>query len=255
MFLIFISDLGVDLPANAKTFILKYVDDTKAIHPVTTPEDVEAFQESLDLLYRWQSINNMEWNGSKFVAVRIGPLSDITENTMIFTPEVGEPITVKDHTKDLGVLIDSNADFCPQRRAVAAKTSAKAALVLRTFQGRSLPLMRTLWRTVVQPHQDYASQLWAPVGLQGDLQLQEAPLRAFTRRVRGLSTLPYWERLASMRLLSTERRQERYKVIYTWKALKGLVPPCGITLAPVTNTTSGQLALVPSLSGTCVTPL
>ena len=36
-----------------------------------------------------------------------------------------------------------------------------------------------------------------------DLQMQEAPLRAFTRRVRGLTDLPYWERLAKMNLLST----------------------------------------------------
>ena len=157
---------------------------------------------------------------------------------------------MKEFTKDLGVLIDDKADFRPQRWAVAAKTASKAAWVLRTFQGRHLPLMRTLWRTLVQPHQDYASQLWAPVGLQGDLQLQEAPLRAFTRRVQGLTDLPYWERLARMNLLSTERRQERYRIIYTWKALKGLVPPCGISLAPVTNTRSGLLALVPSLSGT-----
>ena len=132
---------------------------------------------------------------------------------------------------------------------MSAKTASKAAWVLRTFQGRQLPLMRTLWRTLVQPHQDYASQLWAPVGLQGDLQLQEAPLRAFTRRVRGLTDLPYWERLDRMNLLSTERRQERYRIIYTWKALKGLVPPCGISLAPATNTRSGLMALVPSLSG------
>ena len=83
---------------------------------------------------------------------------------------------MKEFTKDLGVLIDDKADFRPQRWAVAAKTASKAAWVLRTFQGRHLPLMRTLWRTLVQPHQDYASQLWAPVGLQGDLQLQEAPL-------------------------------------------------------------------------------
>ena len=71
-----------------------------------------------------------------------------------------------------------------------------------------------------------------------------------TRRVKGLSALPYWERLDKMNLLSTERRQEQYQIIYTWKALKGLVPPCGISLAPASNTRSGQLALVPCLSGT-----
>ena len=187
----------------------------------------------------------MEWNGTKFVALRLGPLKEITEDTMIFTPGHGDPIKEDDHTKDLGVLIDNNADFRPQRRAVAAKTAAKAAWVLRTFQRRDLPLMRTLWRTLIQPHQDYGSQLWSPVGLTGDFQLQETPLRAFTKRVAGLEKLPYWERLVRMSLLSTEHRQERYKIIYTWKVLKGLVPACGITLAPSLGLWGGQMARVP----------
>ena len=132
---------------------------------------------------------------------------------------------------------------------MAAKTAAKAAWALRTFQSRALPLMRTLWRAVIQPHQDYASQLWAPVGLRGDLRLQEAPLRAFSKRVRGLGHLQYWERLAAMGLQSTERRQERYKIFYTWKALAGKVPSCGIKLAPASGTRSGLTAQVPPLSG------
>ena len=109
--------------------------------------------------------------------------------------------------------------------------------------------MRTLWRSVVQPQQDYASQLWAPVGLRGDLQLQEAPLRAFTKRARGLRDLPYWERLRAMGLSSTERRNDRYRVIYTWKVLVGLVPNCGIFLSDRQDTRRGTLAAIPSLSG------
>ena len=249
MFLIFIGDMGADLPASSNTLLLKYVDDTKAIHPVMAEEDVEEFQATLDTLYAWQVENNMEWNGKKFVCVRMGPLL-VKENTMLFTPGVGDPIQEEEAARDLGILIDHKADFRPQRQAVAAKTAAKAAWVLRTFQGRGLPLMRTLWRTLVQPHQDYGSQLWSPVGLHGDLHLQESPLRAFTKRVSGLQGLPYWERLERMKLLSTERRQERYKIIYTWKALKGLVPFCGISLAPGSGTRSGQIARVPSLSGT-----
>ena len=132
-------------------------------------EDVEEFQATLDNLYAWQAANNMEWNGKKFVAVRMGPLTEVKDNTMLFTPGVEDPIQVEDSARDLGILIDWKADFRPQRQAVAAKTAAKAAWVLRTFQGRGLPLMRTLWRTLVQPHQDYGSQLWSPVGLQGDL--------------------------------------------------------------------------------------
>ena len=37
-----------------------------------------------------------------------------------------------------------------------------------------------------KPCQDYSSQLWSPVGQDGDLAEQEAPLRAYTKRMSGL---------------------------------------------------------------------
>ena len=107
----------------------------------------------------------------------------------------------------------------------------------------------TLWRTLVLPHQDYASHLWAPAGLLGNIQAQEAPLRAFTKRVRGLWDTPYWERLAALSLLSVECRQERYRIIYVWKALKGLVPECGISVDPLVGPRRGLMVRVPPLSG------
>ena len=64
IFLIFIADLGANLPSGSPTLLLKYVDDSKAIHPVASLEDVEELQESLGSLYQWQEENNMSWNGS-----------------------------------------------------------------------------------------------------------------------------------------------------------------------------------------------
>ena len=116
----------------------------------------------------------MEWN--KFVVLRLGPRKNLKDDTTLFTPNLEFPIDPQDTVKDLGVLMDSNLDFRAQRAAAAAKTKAKAGWVLRTFQSCEPTLMRTLWRTVVQPHQDYASQLWAPVGLREDIRLQEEPL-------------------------------------------------------------------------------
>ena len=230
LFLIFIADLGEGLPSGSPTMLLKYVDDSKAIQRITSPEDVEILQSSLDSMYEWQDSNNMAWNGGKFVVIRMGPRLALSEDTLLFTPDCGDPIGAKDHTRDLGVLVDRNCDFRPQRLAVVKKVRAKAAWALRTFKSRSPALMRTLWRSVIQPHQDYASQLWAPAGLLTDIQLQEGPLRSFTKRVWGLQDQPYWERLRALNLLSVERRQERYKVLYTWKALKGLVPSVGSKL-------------------------
>ena len=138
LFLIFIADLGEGLPSGSTTMLLKYVDDSKAIQKIASLEDVERLQDSLNVLYDWQQTNNMQWNGSKFVAVRMGPRVHLKTDTLLFTPDYSDPIEVKGNTRDLGVLVDSEADFRPQRLAVIKKVRAKSAWALRTFRSRDL---------------------------------------------------------------------------------------------------------------------
>ena len=150
----------------------------------------------------------------------------------------------------LAFFCHSSASFKSQKVKAAAKAKAKAGWILRVFTARDVPTMRVLWRSLVQPHQDYASQLWSPVSHLGELRAQEAPLRAFSKRVKGLRYLPYNQRLARMGLSSIERRQERYKILYTFKAMKGLVPPCGITIDELAGPRRGVVATIPPIRGT-----
>ena len=77
-----------------------------------------------------------------------------------------------------------------------------------------------------------------------DIKAQEVPLRAYSKRVKGLYNVPYWERLKRLNLSSTERRAERYRIIYTWKVLQGLVPNCGIDRLEYSS--KGRLAAQPN---------
>ena len=107
--------------------------------------------------------------------------------------------------------------------------------------------MRTLWGSLIRPHQDYVSQLWAPVGSLPELRDQEAPLRAYTKRFRGFHNLHYWDRLALVGMSSTERRVERYKALYVWKIIQGLVPNCGLSWS--IQGRRGLLVALPPLAG------
>ena len=180
--------------------------------------------------------------------LRFGKDASLKEDTLLLAGDTEELIEQVDAARDLGVQMDNKADWCIQRESVIMKTKNKASWVLRTFRSRSPGLMRTLWRTLVQPHQDYASQLWAPVGRLGDIQAQEAPLRAFTKKIWGYHDIPYNERLQKLNMLSTERRQERYRILYTWKALNGLVPHFGLEPLP-RQSGRGNLVKIPSLTG------
>ena len=125
--------------------------------------------------------------------------------------------------------MDRKMEFKQQRANVLMKANNKISWVLRTFVSREKSIMRQLWRSMIQPVQDYASLIWAPVDSKTDLQAQEGPLRAFSRRVSGTDNLNYWQRLSLLKLQSIERRMERFRLIYTWKSLSGLVPSLGFT--------------------------
>ena len=48
----------------------------------------------------------------------------------------------------------------------------------------------------------------------------------------------YWDALKKLGLYSLERRRDRYRVIYLWKTIEGLVPPLG--LSPTWNPRRGR---------------
>ena len=54
----------------------------------------------------------------------------------------------------------------------------------------------------------------------------------YLKKIPYLRKMNYWEILSNMKMLSLQRRQERYRVIYVWKVLEGLVPNCGINVIP-----------------------
>ena len=95
--------------------------------------------------------------------------------------------------------------------------------ILRTFQSRSPELMLTLWKSLVLPILDYCSQLWSPSKI-GQIKQIENVQKMFSRKIKLPSQQDYWDRLKSLNLYSLERRRERYRIIYVWKILEGIVP-------------------------------
>ena len=68
--------------------------------------------------------------------------------------------------------------------------------------------------------------------------------RHFTNRIPSAKSMNYWwTRLSHLQMLSQQRRLERYRVIYTWKVIEGLVPNCGL-----------EADMKPRLERTCSIP-
>ena len=144
-------------------------------------------------------------------------------------PDNGE-IEVKNNLKDLGVQLDSDLTFKVHIEKTVAAASKLAGWGLRSFKRRSRVVMKTLWKTLVQPKMDYCSQLWSP-GDQDSINKLEAVQRHFSSKVKGLEEMDYWERLQDLKILSQERRRERYKVIFLWKISQGMVGGYNVTIS------------------------
>ena len=106
--------------------------------------------------------------------------------------------------------------------------------------------MKFMWKSLVQGHIDYCSQLYFP-NQSNELQSLENLLKTFTKKIPEVSHLDYWSRLKHLKMFSQQRRAERYRILYTWKVLEGLVPNCGIHHK--LNERRGRECLIPASRG------
>ena len=107
--------------------------------------------------------------------------------------------------------------------------------------------MKYMWKTLVQCHIDYCSQLYLP-GKPSDLERLENLQRVYTKKIPAVKHLDYWQRLKELKMLSQERRMERYRAIYVYKVVEGLVPNCGLEVTE--GERRGREILVPKSKGT-----
>ena len=64
--------------------------------------------------------------------------------------------------------------------------------------------MKQLWKSLIQSVQDYGLLIWTPCQEIGELWAQEQLIRLYSRRIKGLENLSYWQRLNHLKLLSSE---------------------------------------------------
>ena len=240
-FLIYLLDMNKDISADIKIF----VDDTKIKDKVKEENDVEKLQDDVEKLYNWQANNNMEFNDSKFQLLRYGHNENLKNETLYFTGNMDQVIMRVSFLRDLGVIMSDNARFEDHIDHVTKKVRQRVGWIFRTFYSRNTEVMKHIWKTLVQCHIDFCSQLYKPSSAQGMLSIEKL-FYDFTSKLPAVQSLNYWSRLKYLNMYSQERRMERYRVIYIWKNLEGLVPNSGVVCANM-NERQGRKVKVPSL--------
>ena len=243
LFLLHISCIAREVSPG--TNVSSYVDDTRVTRSISSPAaDSVTLQKDLEAIYRWALDVNMIFNGDKFELLRFWP-GKMTKPDIAYIDPEGTKIDEKAHLRDLGVEISSDLSFSIHIENTAAGASRMVGWVMRTFRRRSIGLMLSLWKSLIQSKLDYCSQLWSPTD-QASISKLEGVAKSFTARVSGLEGLDYWDRLAKLGMYSQERRRERYQIIFIWKLSQGLVG--GYSLQFQQSDRRGTTVLVPPMA-------
>ena len=210
-----------------------------------------AFQTEMEEFFHWAKINNMSFNGDKFVVLRYGKDQEIKNDTTYFTDDWESPIGAYSHHKDLGIYMSDSRKFDHHIDELCKKVRKRIGWICRTFFCRDISFMRRIYIAVIRPHIDYCSQVWAQsegVALDRVEKLQAD----FTRLVPEIRELRYEQRLKAMRLQSIQRRFDRYRILYIRKSVRGEVPSLGVQVRDKHNSRDGLKLIVPSKKGMSV---
>lgn len=216
LFLIFINDLPEVIHASVKLF----ADDAKVYQVVTTREDIEHFQESIDNAVNWSITWQMFYNTKKCKHLHVGN-HDLNQEYTMETGQESTTIKKVDSEKDLGVIMDKSLKFTEHIDNKVKLANRNLGLIFRTFTFLDKEIFLNLYKSLVRPHLEYAATVWSPIYKKDRIAVENVQRRA-TKLVKNISHMSYGERLQMLGLPSLEYRRERADVIQVYKILHSI---------------------------------
>ena len=250
LFVLYINDL-LESISNG----LGFADDTKLIGAIQSMMGVANLQSELNKVTSWSERNNMQLHEQKFEVLSYSlykpSAKDLRElplypETWEYRTPKGHIITPRETVRDLGVYVSSNRSWAAHIDKTAQGASKMAAWTLSAFRDRSVPVMLTLYKSMVRSKLEYCCPVWNPTSI-GEIQKLEDVQRSFTRHISGCRDMSYWDRLKRLKIMSLQRRRERYCIIHVWKILNGNAPN-DIGMEFQTSERHGIKATIPSIS-------
>ena len=212
LFIYFINDLpNINHNSNIKIF----ADDTKAYNCIKNQEDVENLQKVIDEMFLWTQKWLLKFNKDKCKILHIGKKNP-KNKYYVGTEQEKQELEETDLEKDLGVFIDPNLDFKKHIKNVVKKASYLSYKILKNFTYRDANILVPLFKTLIRPILEYGNTIWSN-GIKKYKNLVENVQRKFTKYIKGLTNIPYEERLKSIKLPSLEYRLIRGDMIQVFK--------------------------------------
>ena len=203
-----------DLPSIATTPIKIFADDAKN-HKSIREDDQILLQNSINYLVKWSKKWLLGFNTSKCNMMHLGKNNPEYGYTMADGTNL-QDLNVTKCEKDLGVHVDTLLDFNDHITKLVKKGRSMSGMLFRSIVSRSSDILIPLYKALVRPHLEYANPVWSPY-LVKDIDRIERVQRHFTKRITGLRSLEYPDRLRKLNLPSLVYRRKRGDMIECYK--------------------------------------
>ena len=227
LFIIFLNDLSSCIQHSV---VSSFADDTRLKKSISSVSDTLLLQKDLESAIAWSDRNNMMLHQSKFelLSHRTGESNLISELpfSMQYSEYVtadGSVISPKHKVRDLGITISHDLSWSPHIDSIVSDGKKIVSWTLSVFHDRSEETMLPLYTSFARSKLEYCAPLWNPTKVD-DIMKLESVQRSLTAKITDVHHLSYWDRLKSLKLMSLQRRRERYCLIHIFKILNNLAP-------------------------------
>lgn len=124
--------------------------------------------------------------------------------------------------KDLGVFISSDLGSSLHCSKISATAFQILGMTLRSFCSRDCTFLLKCYKSRIRPILEYNCEVWSPYYLQ-DIDKIESVQRKLTKKIYGLFSIPYSERLRICDLEPLELRRMKRDLVLTYKIRHKLI--------------------------------
>ena len=119
-------------------------------------------QDDLNRADLWAILWDMIFNNKKCHHMHVGENSAVSTYSM-GSGEIRTEIQKVKAEKDLGVIIDDKLKFREHITPKVNIANRNLGIIFRTFSYMDKEMFLNLYKSMVRPHIEYATQIWSPI--------------------------------------------------------------------------------------------
>ena len=203
------------MPGETIDPIKLFADDAKLFHTVNTEQDCQQIQQDLNSLQVWAKKWQHNFHQKKCVVLRAGqghPDLSITWRMEMKKSSYWRHFVkrISGYMWTVNSVLNTTSRRLPRRERL-----------WRTFQYIDEDMFKTLYKTMIRSHLEYAAPVWSPYTWKLAEELEKVQRRA-TKRVPSLAELKYEERLRKLKLPTLIYRRIRGDLINVFKYMNNI---------------------------------